>query len=140
MKGRLEGQATLLFVFSVEGGRGGKKATKLEVGAPSRSFAAAADGKLGYAGGAGRSGWSEPRNCVVSLEFVLVRKMRFEMDRKRRCNRRGVHRACCPTATIGLIAFTRNATPHAGVITVVVVLVKSRNRRLPALYPAACAK
>ena len=41
MKGRFEGQTTLLFVFSVEGGRGGKKATKLEVGAPSRSFAAA---------------------------------------------------------------------------------------------------
>ena len=39
MKGRLEGQTTLLFVFSVKGGRG-KKATKLEVGAPSRSFAA----------------------------------------------------------------------------------------------------
>ena len=94
MKGRFEGQTTLLFVFSVGGGRGRgkKKATKLEVGAPSRSFAAAAVGKLGYAGGAGRVRCPEPRNCVVSLEFVLVRKMRFEMDRKRRCNRRGADR------------------------------------------------
>ena len=140
MKGRFGGQTTLLFVFSVGGGKR-KEGYKIGSWCSLEKFCGrAADGKLGYAGGAGRSGWSEPRNCVVSLEFVLVRKMRFEMDRKRRCNRRGVHRACCPTATIGLIAFTRNATPHAGVITVVVVLVKSRNRRLPALYPAACAK
>ena len=34
---------------------------------------AAADGKLGYAGGAGRSGWSEPRSCVRRVARICAR-------------------------------------------------------------------
>ena len=87
-------------------------------------------------------GLSRGAACVVSLEFVLVRKMRFEMDRKRRCNRRGVaDRARPGCGWIPLASsLLRVMRRRAGVITVVVVLAKSRNRRLPALYPAACAK
>ena len=57
-EGGSEGRMALLLVGSVEGRRGvEKKATKLEVAAPRRSFAAtAADGKLGYAGAGGNAG------------------------------------------------------------------------------------
>ena len=63
----------LLLVGSVEGRRGvEKKATKLEVAAPWRSFAAtAADGKLGYAGAGGNAFCSSNEPNVACAEKTL---------------------------------------------------------------------
>ena len=52
----------------------------MEVDAPSRSFAATADGKLRYAGGRAQCA-AERHRVFLSPEFVLVQKIRFEMER-----------------------------------------------------------
>ena len=57
--GGTEGRMVLLLVGYVGRGRRVKKAPKLEVDAPLRSFAATAAGKLRYAGG--RAGRAAPR-------------------------------------------------------------------------------
>ena len=85
--GGTEGRMVLLLVVYVGRGRRVKKAPKLEVDAPLRSFAATAAGKLRYAGGRGaqRRGRSvRQAGGIVFLQFVLVQKIRFEIDRNRR--------------------------------------------------------